>query len=391
MRYRVLLFVAVVGCHAEPVDGLIVGPFSGATRRFVVDRLKLPDDRFDFARDLNGDKRVDNQLGNIVSALGATGNLSTGIDDMIASGALASAVEITADDPDLRDDDRVGIRFLGRDGAAAAQLGARLVAGKLATNPVSELRAPAPTPLSLPLFLDADPIAVDAAAAEITLTRDGRGGFDGRIAGAIRIERVSAALEPALAQMIASQPQVHLLLVSSSDANLDGMLSGEEFRADYLVRNLLLPDVDLFGGDAFEPNPMNSNRESLSFAFSFHLTPCPSGLCRAAAPANPCRDRIRDGDESDVDCGGACPLACAGGQGCRSSDDCQSRHCWAGVCAPPSCDDGVLDGLEGDIDCGKYCPRKCQLGQLCHLAGDCQDSSCSSWFGVQGTCTARQP
>jgi hypothetical protein len=44
-----------------------------------------------------------------------------------------------------------------------------------------------------------------------------------------------------------------------------------------------------------------------------------------------CGDGIKNGDESDVDCGGSCN-ACADGEGCGSGEDCQSGECSGGVC-----------------------------------------------------------
>ena len=47
--------------------------------------------------------------------------------------------------------------------------------------------------------------------------------------------------------------------------------------------------------------------------------------------ASRCADRTRNGDETDVDCGGSCPR-CVNGQTCRGQDDCDSGLCVSGVC-----------------------------------------------------------
>lgn len=44
-----------------------------------------------------------------------------------------------------------------------------------------------------------------------------------------------------------------------------------------------------------------------------------------------CFDRVRDGAETDVDCGGYC-APCAEDQGCRISRDCASGRCAEGLC-----------------------------------------------------------
>lgn len=53
---------------------------------------------------------------------------------------------------------------------------------------------------------------------------------------------------------------------------------------------------------------------------------------RALAPPMACSDGQKNGDESDLDCGGdQCP-GCAGGFRCTSSADCRSGQCTSGLC-----------------------------------------------------------
>ncbi len=69
-----------------------------------------------------------------------------------------------------------------------------------------------------------------------------------------------------------------------------------------------------------------------------------------------CDDRMLNGGESDLDCGGPCP-GCSVGQMCSSSLDCLSGLCAAGVCAEKDvgCNDGILNGGEQGVDCGGAC------------------------------------
>jgi hypothetical protein len=122
-----------------------------------------------------------------------------------------------------------------------------------------------------------------------------------------------------------------------------------EVEAAQLVQALIRPDVALRGFAG----------ELLSLGFQVHLAPCAVGRCSDAAPVDRCHDRVRDGDESDVDCGGSCPLACAGGLACRGPADCQTGTCGAGTCTAPSCTDGVRDGFETGVDCGWICRNTC--------------------------------
>jgi hypothetical protein len=51
----------------------------------------------------------------------------------------------------------------------------------------------------------------------------------------------------------------------------------------------------------------------------------------AARASATCGDGVRNGDESDVDCGGECP-ACERGNSCRVPTDCYSGRCAAWIC-----------------------------------------------------------
>ena len=115
-----------------------------------------------------------------------------------------------------------------------------------------------------------------------------------------------------------------------------------------------------------------------------------SNLDLSIVPGN-CSDGIKNGTESDVDCGGDCPLACGDGRACATRNDCQSLMCVGLTCAPgPSmCTDMKKDGQETDIDCGgTQCPR-CADGQICLLGGDCNNGACVNGLCIPmpSTCT----
>jgi len=76
-----------------------------------------------------------------------------------------------------------------------------------------------------------------------------------------------------------------------------------------------------------------------------------------------CSDGIKNGSETDVDCGGSTCPKCANGKLCSAGGDCTSGFCSpTGVCAAaPSCTDGVQNGNETGVDCGGSCPP-CQTG-----------------------------
>ena len=118
--------------------------------------------------------------------------------------------------------------------------------------------------------------------------------------------------------------------------------------------------------------------------------PCPDGTvltngqCVATVS---CTDGVKNGDETDIDCGGSCD-PCADGLSCHVNADCVSDSCLSGVCAAaPTCSDGLKNGSETDVDCGGICPS-CADGQSCLSDNDCANSHCIS--GVCASCAAGQ-
>jgi hypothetical protein len=104
-------------------------------------------------------------------------------------------------------------------------------------------------------------------------------------------------------------------------------------------------------------------------------------------PTGPCANGQRDGDETDVDCGGSCE-PCGPGGHCESPADCDAMICSGGFCQTPTCYDGLQNGSEDGVDCGGTCPNtcpgsecetdaQCGNGRFCH-EGDCALSSCDN-------------
>jgi hypothetical protein len=131
-------------------------------------------------------------------------------------------------------------------------------------------------------------------------------------------------------------------------------------------------------------------------------TDCSSGQCgddkhcAGAADAKPATstDGIKNGDESDVDCGGSNTNAprCVPGKTCNAGPDCDSKVCGQdGKCAVPSGTDGQQNGDETDVDCGgktTNAPR-CDAGKTCAIHDDCASNGCDDQkkCGVGRSCT----
>ena len=102
---------------------------------------------------------------------------------------------------------------------------------------------------------------------------------------------------------------------------------------------------------------------------------CSNGSCVVVFAA----DGIKNGDESDVDCGGTKAPRCPSGKACLVQGDCNALPCIGGVCKKPSATDGVLDNDETDVDCGGIVAPKCQDGKTCINTRDCLSAVCRGY------------
>jgi len=355
-----LLFAA---CTASTNSDDVVGPFTGTTHRYVIDGFVFPSNNTqarEMADDLDGDGYVDNQLGMVISTLRSQGLGTAHVDDMIASGALVSSIEIVADD--LANDDSVSVLYRGNDASSGVAVGGRMIDGGFRSNRTATTDVPGYAYARLPVFADADPSEIEIGNVEIDLAPDGVGGFDALIRGTVDSSEALKEAWHSSMQMVAADPDGHLYFMALFDQKpRDWIITEDEFVHNSLMESLFRSDVTIRG------------EERLSVAFRVHLSPCEQGRCETAAPADLCHDRARDSDESDVDCGGSCG-PCAGGASCATNDDCDSHACdGTGRCTAPSCGDGVRDGFETDVDCGSNCGATCQAGARCH-GGDCADN-----------------
>ncbi len=92
-----------------------------------------------------------------------------------------------------------------------------------------------------------------------------------------------------------------------------------------------------------------------------------------------CGDGIKDGAETDIDCGGGQCQACVDRKHCTVGTDCVSGTCnSANICVDPTCTDGKQDGAESDVDCGGPQCATCIGGEFCAVDTDCASGICAT-------------
>jgi formylglycine-generating enzyme required for sulfatase activity len=119
--------------------------------------------------------------------------------------------------------------------------------------------------------------------------------------------------------------------------------------------------------------------------------PCVGDTCKDGpngVPGESATDGKKNNGETDVDCGGAHAPKCADGKGCLADGDCVNAYCSASTktCATPRPDDGVKNGDETDVDCGGSKAPKCAVTKGCAKHEDCASDACS----YAGKCIARK-
>jgi hypothetical protein len=97
---------------------------------------------------------------------------------------------------------------------------------------------------------------------------------------------------------------------------------------------------------------------------------------KKAKRANLCRDGVKNGSETDVDCGGGTCPRCGAGQICNSRDDCATGRCVSTVCQ--QCANAGDCGFEANGATACAC-RTTSTGQKV-----CTNANCRFFAG--GTC-----
>ena len=93
-----------------------------------------------------------------------------------------------------------------------------------------------------------------------------------------------------------------------------------------------------------------------------------------------CRNANKDIGETDLNCGGPCP-PCALNQGCAQDVDCAKGRCvleTATCTAAATCSNNRRDGNETDVDCGGPDCAGCAANRSCDVNDDCTSLLCGA-------------
>ncbi len=204
-------------------------------------------------------------------------------------------------------------------------------------------------------------LGLTAPVACSTTDGDGAGGGGSSSGGSSGDPAADGGAPPQACEKPADCPsKVCTNKVCAAPSPTDGVMNADE------------TDVDCGGGGAPKCDTDRKCKAPGDCASGVCLDKGSGLVCQAPSPT----DGAKNGDETDVDCGGAKAPKCADGKGCKLRGDCASDVCDQGVCKAPAID-GVQNGTETDIDCGGPTAPRCADGLKCQGDGDCTSDVCT--------------
>jgi hypothetical protein len=305
--------------HACPMNGVCsAGQCATPTSlRYVLNSLTLPMQRSDYAIDLNGDGRSDNQLGNIDGALSAQNfDIQTAESASIAAGNPIYLIELRTVDATGANDPAATVkvsRGLTANGGTPdfggmgsytidATVPASTFSGALANHRYgseSPVTTHAPVTLAFRFAFFGAPIEIALNGAHIQfvtgtdMASGAPGLINGEIQGSIKESDVQNVLIPQIATLLNARiaanptsPTSMMLLqlfdtgngaggtCTSADGTVgtpgDGLIAPCEVAMNNIIQNVLAPDVQIYDANGnYAPNSQNTMRDSLSVGVAF--------------------------------------------------------------------------------------------------------------------------
>jgi len=288
------------------------------TGRYVADKITLPQSATQFAFDVNGDGKLDNRFGTIIQTFVQQGfDLQGAMNAALAAGQMILLVdEITTDATFTAAS--CATSEVGRakhqasavlDGGGSFVIdptaGGSVLLGSIAASVLqADIGHPATVPLSVRMVLPfgTPQVLVDGGTVplpEVPVTpvhitfkyNPTTGLTEGQLNGFITDSDIQTKLLPSIAvnlsASVAANPtsatskQMLQLFDTGGDGNCatanDGIISTCELATNAIIKNIFLPDVQMFShGDAasvYEPSVTNMQKDSLSIGLGFTAVP----------------------------------------------------------------------------------------------------------------------
>jgi hypothetical protein len=324
------MLVAVSGCSPSG-PAVCSAVTTGMEAKYVVNALTVPMQKTDFAMDLNGDNKLDNQLGNIIGALTAQNlDVQMGVNDAITMGSVILLLDQTAANLSNDSCSKVSAAVGNKpanppkyDGTDSFTVNSSIVGGSFKGaisnnfyNSNSPVVATAQTEtqltIQLPLVAGAEPINLIVHGGHIQFTSSAGMLKGGQINGAIKNDDVQNSIIPSVAVILTNKvtsgtgmastnqqildifdtggnddpahpsgctnpdgtPACKNLAPSAADFNScavkgDKKISTCEVATNSIIKNVLAPDVQMFQGGVYMPNAANTMKDSLSLGLGF--------------------------------------------------------------------------------------------------------------------------
>jgi hypothetical protein len=264
--------------------------FGGSQQaQFSSSSMTMPTSTSKYAYDLDGDGSNDNRLGSIMSALAALGMDPQGsADAAVQSGALLLLFDESSNDPTQQTDPAASVALaMGKKPALApkydgtdsftvdtssmpAHFEGAITGGTFDSKAVATATTPVTATLVLPLVPAQPPLVLPVTGAHLKFTRNAAGIVTGgQINGGVKKSDVDSIVLPAIAAMLTAQLPTGGATIAMFDTNMDGTITTGELMGNALISNFLSPDVQLFQGGVWGPNPAKTTKDCLSMGLGF--------------------------------------------------------------------------------------------------------------------------
>ena len=328
-----ILPLTFAACGGDGGSGGDCTPGAGGNvGKFVADTLTTPTQRSDFAYDLTGSGRMENQLGIIMGALKQQGlDPQMGVTMALQSGQVVLLVSENSSDATFQTDacaqttiqngvsvktpPTAGATYMVDSSATGGTFAGPIASGTFTSAASATTKSPVTMSLQLPLVPNSDPLKLTVVGAHVTYTQSGGKITSGQINGAIKKTDIDSTVIPKVATLLQNKLMMDKGMLTSTDMSIlslfdtggsagampagctmscsgtcqNPMTAGDprscmcaaasdsivdlcEVSTNSIIKSVLAPDVQMFDASGnYAPNPMPTatSKDSLSLGLKF--------------------------------------------------------------------------------------------------------------------------